>query len=451
MNYCYVETSFGRIKGEQTAEGRIFHSIPFAVTERFESPQPVEPWGEFDATARQINCHQRFEYVDESSEDNNFYYREFDFNRDSRWAETPTCLTIITPDKAEKLPVLVYFHGGSFENGCIDDVPFGSSFEYARRGIILVSCGYRLNVFGLYGSRNYGLQDMEFGINWVRENIEAFGGDPDHIVIMGQSAGAMCLNDLLLDNRLAGTVKGAIMMSGGGLIPDFAGPKPAADSAAFWTEVMKRAGCNSEAELRQIEPQKLWQAWYDNKQSGAPMSAIQPAVDGIIVRDQPKNIVKRNEDLDVPLLIGVTSQDIFPYMILDMMLNMGKRNAKNGRSPVYCYYFDHELPGKVYKAFHAADLWYMFGSFEKSWRPFEQFDVQLKDMMIDYNANFIRNLDPNGKNLPEWQPLTRRGTHLRHFHKNGKTYISPTIARSANRISPSPNAARQGRKAMRNS
>ncbi len=91
MEECVVNTRFGKVIGRQSDKARIFKSIPFAVTERFEEPGAVEPWGEFDATGKnkQKNCPQRFCYVDEKAE-GGFYYKEFDYMRDSDYGDSPT-------------------------------------------------------------------------------------------------------------------------------------------------------------------------------------------------------------------------------------------------------------------------------------------------------------------------------------------------------------------------
>ncbi len=337
-------------------------------------------------------------------------------------------MSFITPLKGDNLPVILYFHGGSFENGCIDDEPFGSCEGYAQRGIILVSAGYRLNVFGLYDSRNYGLQDQCFALKWVRENIADFGGNPDHIVLMGQSAGAMCVQDLLYNPSLNGTIKGAIMLSGAGLIIKAMGPRGPEENHQFWLDVMHAAGCESEEELKKVDAQTLWQSWYDTKQSSGNFHVTLPSIDGEILRDTPQNIVAANLDLDIPMLVSVTSQDMFPMVIYDWALGVGKRAAKRNRSPVYGAFFDRTLPGNCYKAYHASDLWYQFG-LEKCWRPWEEFDYQLSKMMMDYTANFVKNLNPNGDGLPKWPPITKYNRKFRWFSENSKTLISPLLCR----------------------
>ena len=122
-------------------------------------------------------------------------------------------------------------HAYRHETGAVGELPWGGCTEYARRGVILVSVGYRLNVFHLFRSQNYGLHDQLAAIRWVREHIAAFGGDPGRITLMGQSAGAMSIMDLCYSDALQGVVRGAILMSGAGLVPAPTGP---------WTEEQDR-------------------------------------------------------------------------------------------------------------------------------------------------------------------------------------------------------------------
>ncbi len=124
-------------------------------------------------------------------------------------------------------------------------------------------------------------------------------------------------------------------------------------------------------------------------------------------------------------MIGVTSQDFMPCLIYEMALKWAKRNAREGRAPVYGFFFDRTLPGNKYKAFHASDLWYFFGNMDKCWRPFEKADYELSAQMIDYTAQFVRNGDPNGEGLAEWKPVAKGRKGFRKFDGVSDGYASP--------------------------
>jgi para-nitrobenzyl esterase len=104
---------------------------------------------------------------------------------------------------------------------------------------------------------------------------------------------------------------------------------------------------------------------------------------------------------------------------------MAMRNAKKGRAPVYGYLFDRELPGNKFKAYHAADLWYMFGNMDRCWRKFEQTDFDLSAQMIEYVAQFAKSGNPNREGLPEWQPVTKNQKGFRLFDGKSDGYIYP--------------------------
>ena len=264
--------------------------------------------------------------------------------------------------------------------------------------------------------------------HWVKENIKDFGGDPERIVLIGQSAGAMAIMDLLYTKRLEGVVKGAVTMSGGGMVPKMAKPWTKEEAKPFWEAVRKRAGVNEE-EIKTLDPKLLWEAWYEESRENYSLQAVQPSIDGIIIPKMPQEIAKEGSYLDIPMIMGVTSQDFMPYIIFDMTYSWAKLHVKQKRSPVYGYLFDRELPGNSFKAFHASDLWYLFGNMEQSWRPFEQKDYDLKDQMIGYVANFVKTLDPNGEGLPEWPAISRKNRKFRHFDGTDTGLISPMACR----------------------
>lgn len=433
MNKVTINTGLGKVTGTEENGIRIFRGIPYAVTERFELPAPYPAWEEFDATGCETDCFQYRAYHDESVGRFAFYHSEFRHDQnipDWKFAESPMTLNVITRADADNDPVLVFIHGGSFENGNVGEHPYGDCTEYAKYGIVFVSLGYRLNVFGLYKSGNYGLHDMEFGLRWVKEHIAGFGGDPERITIMGQSAGAMAVMDLMYTQRLKGVVKGAVMMSGAGSVPDIAGPyTPEEADEKFWSKVRERAGAASEEEFRKLPDQVIFDAWYDTARETGNVRTQQPGIDGAIIPKLPSEIIKEGSYLDVPVIAGITSQDFMPYLIFEIAFRLAKLRVRRGQSKVWGYMFDKTPPGNRFKAFHAADLWYMFGNFHQSWRPFDESDARLKDEMVHYVANFVRWGDPNGDGLSYWPAISSRNKKFRLFDGNKGGLIGPMRCR----------------------
>ena len=138
---------------------------------------------------------------EEYNETKYFYYNEFRKGETYTYDEDCLFLNIWTPEKAENCPVLVYIHGGSFVKGSNSD-PAIDGEAYTRRGIIMVSINYRLGPFASpYGdgyTGNLALTDQLTALRWIRDNIEDYGGDPQAITVMGESAGAISVQNLLI-------------------------------------------------------------------------------------------------------------------------------------------------------------------------------------------------------------------------------------------------------------
>ena len=131
------------------------------------------------------------------------------------------------------------------------------------------------------------------------------------------------------------------------------------------------------------------------------------------------------------MMLGVTSQDFMPAIIFEMAYSHAMWSAaRKNRAPVYGYLFDRTPPGELYKAYHAADLWYMFGEMDKCWRPWEQTDYELRDQMIDYAANFARCGDPNGEGLPRWPAFTLTQRRFRLFDGESEGCVGPGFCRA---------------------
>lgn len=432
MKTVRVKTPCGIVLGKEENETCIFQGIPYAETGRFEKPVMMTKWeGELDATKRGADCPQYETFNDEAKDQDNFYYQEFRSDEtDRRFTEDVVNLNIVSPryairalsegeqeaaetekvpaNKRLLLPVLVYIHGGGFETGTVSELPGGVCTEYAGRDIVYVAIGYRLNVFSLFNSMNYGLLDQVMSLKWLQENIAAFGGDPAHMTLIGQSAGAMSIMDLCYSGKLKGLVQGAVLMSGGGMVPGFVGPLTREEFWPFWEKIMLECGARNIEELKKTDAEKLWRTWYQESRAAKSLRFVQPGIDGEIITDRPDRITARGEQLDIPYMIGVTSQDFMPAIIYEMAVKWAKTQRKAGMQPVYGYFFDRELPGNRFKAFHASDLWYVFGNRDQCWRPFGETDDRLAEEMIDYIAAFVKTGNPNDGKHAQWPDLSKQ-------------------------------------------
>jgi para-nitrobenzyl esterase len=427
-----IMTPCGAARGIEEDGVLVFRGLRYAVAARFEKPEEVVSWeGEFDATTDGPACFQRASFG--ISDGFAFYDEEFLPPGLPEPAEAPSygedCLrlNIVAPAGAaveanaagRRLPVIAFIHGGGHDSGRAGELPFGATREYARRGIVFVSIEYRLNVFSLYCDESHGgnlcLHDQLAALRWIRRNIASFGGDGDRITVMGQSAGAMNLMDLCLSRQARGLVRGAICMSGGGLVPSPFGPAEHRKTEGFWRRVAELAGAASFGELSACDPEKLWRAWFAARDETGDMGIRQPCIDGEILAAAPERVIEARGQLDIPYMLGVTSQDMMPPVLFWMARRWARIQARSGMKAVYGYFFDRAPPGGKYKAFHAADLWYVFGGMDRSRRAFEAIDRELARRMMDYVAAFARTGDPNGPGLAEWRPLSRRGRGFMRF------------------------------------
>ena len=223
-----VDTKYGKIKGLPAADPRItsFKGIPFAAPpvgkNRWRAPQECEKWDGI------LNA---FEFAPISVQNRpglgtDIYCREWHVDPGVEISEDCLYLNVWTPAKStdEKLPVLVWYFGGGLQWGYPSEMEFDGE-RLAKRGIIVVSVNYRLNVFGFLSHpeitkenpkapTNFGYLDQQSGTRWVKENIASFGGDPDNITIAGQSAGGGSVMGQLVNLENKGLFNKAMIMSG---------------------------------------------------------------------------------------------------------------------------------------------------------------------------------------------------------------------------------------------
>lgn len=207
----------GQVRGLSEAGVCSFLGIPYAAApigaKRFKPPEPREPWSEaLDCTRPGPSAPYEtpdFPGIDIVPLVGRGGDRDGDYLRLNVWA----------PEQAEHAPVMVWVHGGAFVLGSRDaSVSDGTSF--AQSGVVCVAVSYRLGIDGFLpipgAATNIGLRDILFALEWVRENIAAFGGDPRNVTVFGESAGAMAIADLVPSPLASGLFKRAIIQSGHG-------------------------------------------------------------------------------------------------------------------------------------------------------------------------------------------------------------------------------------------
>lgn len=423
-----VNTPCGLIKGVNTdVDGIIaFKGIRYANAKRFEYPVEVTSWeGTYDASNYGHCCYQpRSFYNEELNIKKIFYYNEFRKGQTYTYNEDCLFLNIFTRKdfkETDKLPVIVYIHGGGFTGGCGHELHFDVPL-WPNKNAIAVTINYRLGPLGFMCFKsqkdnightgNYGLYDQLTAINFIRRNIASFGGDPDNITIMGQSAGAMSVQQLCMSPLTKGLISKAVMSSGGG-VNKILKTKKDEKLFEFSNKIMSLSSVNNLEELKEVSIEKLFQAYLTAKKDyfGMPCS---PVVDGILILDDASKLVKKGEYLKIPYMIGSNSEDL----AAPFMHSMAKKWCDIQEVSSYCYMFNQALPGDDNGAWHSSDLWYFFNTLRNCWRPMSKEDYNLSNMMVDYLVNFAKTGNPNSECLPVWESKTKKQKKVMHFGNN---------------------------------
>ena len=412
MDYI-VNTPCGAVQGTagRVAGTAAYKGIRYATAGRWEYPKQVTGWeGTYDATAYGACSYQpRSFYNEEENKKKYFYYNEFRKGEDYTYSEDCLYLNVFTPDTAregDKLPVLIYIHGGGFTGGCGHEKHFDGPV-WPLKGVIGVTLNYRLGPMGFVclpqlkeeagHTGNYGLFDQLTAIQWVKDNIAAFGGDPENMTIMGQSAGAMSVQQHSLSPLSEGLFQKAVMSSGGG-VNKVLTATAVESHYDYWAKAMEHAGCATLEQFRAISPEKLFEAWEKTKKELRNPGCF-PCIDGRLVVGAGVELLKAGKQHKIHYMAGSTSEDMMP----PILFGMSQKWCAVQDKPSYTWYFDRQLPGDENGAWHSADLWYWFGTLEKCWRPMEQKDYDLSEQMVSYLCNFVRTGNPNKSGeLPTW-------------------------------------------------
>src|SRR5690348_771900 len=227
MSNLIVETRYGKVQGYEQGSISVWKGIPFAQPptgqRRFRAPQPPEAWiGVREATAFSPMAPQAPQMgasmVGAMGADRVVDRRPM--------SEDCLYLNIWSPGAdQQKRPVMVYIHGGAFTLGSASEPWYDGTSFAARHNIVVVTLNYRLGILGFVSlndlagaeagyTANCGLLDQIAALQWVRDNIEVFGGDPDQVTVMGESAGAMSIGALLGMPAAHGLFQRAILQSG---------------------------------------------------------------------------------------------------------------------------------------------------------------------------------------------------------------------------------------------
>ncbi len=439
-------TDKGIVEGVQMDGYAVFRGIPFAkppVGElRWKAPQDMNAWeGVYKADNFARICPQR------PAREPNPFYKEFYANPEYQREMNEDCLylNIWVPSEAkrEKLPVAIYIHGGGFGGGYSSEMEFDGE-GFARRNVIFVSIAYRLGIFGFLAhpwltaenerhiSGNYGILDQIAALNWVYRNIEAFGGDRDNITVFGQSAGCMSTQVLISSGLTDGKIAKAIFQSGLSCEDELLAVPTLREEEEYGQKIVEVTGAKNLDELRKMDAETLMSAkdifdqeCWSKAEDGAGALRIVPNVDGYVLKENVRDAYRRGNFKKIPYMEGVVTEDLgtkeedrkkrVPGMLLQECERWAEKQQETGGKPSYVYWFDRTLPGDNLPAWHSLELWYVMGTLDRAWRPWEKHDYELAEEVQNCWANFMRTGDPCGSNTGEWRPYTKEDPFVRKF------------------------------------
>ena len=425
-----LEVEGGKIVGVELDNSVVYRGIPYATPPvgelRWAKPQPVADWqGE-----RLCDTFGNAAIQAKHDPNDGVYGTEF-YAEDAEMSEDCLYLNVWTPKMAsghpeKKLPVAIWIHGGAFAAGWGHEVEFDGD-AWAKRNVILVTINYRLGLYGFFChpllseedengiSGNYGLYDQAKAIEWVYNNIEEFGGDPNNITIFGQSAGAGSVQYQVSSPAAQQFVSKAIIMSGGGLGGSLFNPTGTQEQLdAPGLDMMNMAGLYTLEDMRAATPEQLDSIVVNYQKAMHRSLPLRPHHDEVFAPLSFEQAVLDNAVADIPYMIGGTADDI-------ANLNKGCDRFAMVRDslseqPTYVYYFDAPAPNDgrpcLQGSFHSSELWYVFNTLSRSWRPYAEADYALSEKMVDYWTNFAKYGNPNGNDSIVWRPFTSNDPYI---------------------------------------
>lgn len=428
-----IETKYGKLEGRDHGWYETYFGVPYAQPPvgdlRWRAPVPPQPW-EGVRPAKEFSGKAWQAEGSSPPWDKDFYddpHYEYPSTEDCLY------LNIWAPKGGKDLPVAFWIHGGAFMGGNGMEKEF-DGVEYARRGVLLVTVNYRLGVFGFLAhpwlteeagvSGNYGSLDQIAALNWVYENIAAFGGDPKNITVFGQSAGAMSTQTLISSPLTEDKIARAILQSGGSYGAGLHRDIPLADQEEYGALFAESVGARDLADLRSRPAEEIFRAlgaFLPQIMGRAGGLIYAPTLDGKLLTAGYYETMDRGEIKRIPYLLGCTKDDIRlapdapagrDSDLYKGCLAFSHKLEDLGWDPAYVYYFDRDLPGDDQGAWHSSELWYTFGTLGRCWRPWAPEDYALSARMLDYWTNFMKTGDPNGPGLPAWKPCTQADPYV---------------------------------------
>lgn len=472
-----VETTQGKVRGYVYDGLTIFKGIPYAKAKRFHAPEPVEPWeGILDATSFGYVC-PLLEMPKPNGEllvPHRYWVMDEDCQNLNIW--TPGC-------DEKKRPVMVWLHGGGYESGsAIEHIAYEGENMSRYGDVVTISVNHRLNVLGFcdlsdFGeeyanSGNAGMDDIIAALRWIRDNIESFGGDPENVILFGQSGGGAKITTLLQMPAADGLFAKGINMSGviGPVLADCKG-----SGRDLACAMMKELGTTSVKELETVPYYALADAYKKVRPAliAAGKNAGGKPFPNAFYAGTPEAYGFRKETAQLPLLVGTVfgeftsfvpsfyekhkltagegaslvekelgaeaAGELLPLfakaypdrnpvdlLSLDFLFRrpaqqyIAERSALNACT--WSYMFNYDLPvdhGRT--PWHCADIPYVFHNTELV--PMTQepgVTKRLEEQIFESVMAFARTGDPNNAEIPQWPACTPGQEQTMIFDKTTK-------------------------------
>jgi para-nitrobenzyl esterase len=466
-----AQTRSGKVEGLEQDGIEIFLGIPYAAPPvgalRWKAPQPEAAWDDV-RDAKEFSA---------QSAQTAFAMNAMFGGARPKYSEDSLYLNVWTPACDDKRrPVMVWIHGGAFIWGA-GDTPWYHGTQFAKNAdVVVVTINYRLGPFGflhlgdafpeLAGSGNLGILDQVAALEWVRDSISAFGGDPDRVTIFGESAGGGSVGTLLGTPSARGLFHRAIAQSGAASWHST--PEAANEVTAV---LLERAGVKPGDldALMALTTDEVLNAQPTFQENGVTSLPFQPVIDGIGLPQPPLDAIRAGNAEGVHVIVGTNAQEMTLFILMDpdfgaldddtirarveatsfieagsaIVDDYRRRRpdasaqelwlalstdtafripavllamAQQGHGPVWSYLFTYETPvfGGVLRSTHALEIPFVFDTLNRAalftgTGPHLQ---DLSDAMHGSWAAFARTGDPNHGGLPEWPEYepTRRAT-----------------------------------------
>jgi para-nitrobenzyl esterase len=357
-----VATEYGDVRGfAANASTWQWLGIPYAKPPlgslRWKPPEEPASWAEpRDAIA----------WSDQAPQD-----PRFESSGEGGMSEDCLYLNVTAPANARNLPVMVWFHGGAFTILTGNSRAYNNADGLPAQGVVLVTVNHRLGPFGYVnhpllvadssygGSGNYGQLDLVRALQWVKNNISGFGGDPGNVMIFGQSGGCGKVASLMISPLAADLFHKAACQSGSSAVPsDTTVESSIAAAEVVGKALFMRIGASTVEEARALPWTAVVQADIDND---IPRQTYRPSIDNYYLSKTMHDAIVDGQPNDVPLLIGATNGD-YPSLRAGLRDVMPFR-SQYSKSPLYVYKFSRTPAGWAERGIlsgHGGELPYLF-------------------------------------------------------------------------------------------